>query len=99
MVFNKTFPRTIKGKNFPVWEEIELTEKEEKQEEVKCRFENIFLMKECIDDAKSIIRSKDLRRYQTNLVNIAISLFRKRASYSVHYKESKAKEKFDKKFK
>lgn len=97
MSFSKSFPRTSKTSSYPQWEEIFLTEEEERKEEEKCRKENIELMKECIDDAKSIIKEKGLKDYQTDLIHITISLFEKRASHSVYWKESKAKEKFDEK--
>ena len=66
---------------------------------MKARQENINLMKECIDDTKSIFKNKDLKQYQSDLINIAIALFEKRASHSVYWKEAKCKEKFDEKFK
>lgn len=96
MPFSKTFPRTVKGSPYPRWEEIYISETEEREEESKSRFENIRLMKECIEDAKGIIDYHNLKRYQTDLISIAISLFEKRASHSIYWKESKAKEKFDK---
>lgn len=99
MSFSKSFPRTSKTSSYPQWEEIFLTEEEEKIEEEKCRSENDKLMKECINDAKNIIKEKDLKDYQTVLIRIAIALFEKRASHSVYWKESKAKEKFDEKIK
>ena len=95
MTFSKTFPRTVKGSNFPRWEEVSLTEEEELLEGQKARIQNISLMKKCIDDAKMIFEDKDLKRYQTDLVRTAISLFEKLASHSVYWKERKAKEKFD----
>lgn len=95
MPFSKSFPKTVPGSTYPQWEEVFLTETEEKEQETKCRDENITLMKECINDAKKIIEDKSLKDYQTDIVNIAISLFEKRASHSVYHKESKAKEKFD----
>jgi hypothetical protein len=98
MPFSKTFPRQVKGSNYPVWEEIFLTEDEEEAQDSLCRTENIRIMNECIDDAKDIVEKNNLKRFQTDMVNIAISLFHKRASYAIHYKENKAKEKFDKKF-
>ena len=69
---------------------------EETEQEVRTRKENINLMKECITDAKEIIENKGLKDYQTDVINMAISLFEKRASHVVYYKEEKAKEKFDK---
>jgi len=95
MAFSKSFPKTIEGSSYPQWEEVFLTEEEEREEERKCREENIKLMKECIDDAKKIILEKNMKEYQTDIINMAISLFEKRASHSVYWKESKAKEKFD----
>ena len=96
MAFSKSFPRTIKGSNYPRWEEVFITEDEEKLEEVKCRKENLNLIEECITDAKAIIQKQKLKPFQSDLVRIAISLFEKRASHAIYWKESKAKEKFDK---
>ena len=95
MPFSKSFPRTIKGSNYPRWEEIFISEDEETAEEQKARVENIKLMKECIADAKKIFEEEELKRYQTDLIRTAISLFEKRASHEVYWKERKAKEKFD----
>lgn len=96
MAFSKSFPKTVEGSTYPRWEEVFLTEEEEREEERKCREENIKIMRECVDDAKKIIQEKNMKEYQTDIVNMAISLFEKRASHSVYWKESKAKEKFDK---
>ena len=96
MAFSKSFPKTVEGSSYPQWEEVFLTEEEEREEERKCREENIKIMKECVDDAKKIIQEKNMKEYQTDVVTMAISLFEKRASHSVYWKESKAKGKFDK---
>jgi hypothetical protein len=96
MTFSKSFPRTLKGSNYPRWDEVFLTDDEEKLEEVKCRQENLRLMDECINDAKVIIAKQSLKPFQSDLIRIAISLFDKRASHAVYWKENKAKEKFDK---
>lgn len=98
MPFSKSFPKQSKTSTYPQWEEITLAEPEEKAEEQKARAENIKLMKECIDDAKSIMKEKGLKDYQTDIIHMAIALFEKRASHSIYWKESKAKEKFDKMF-
>ena len=98
MPFSKSFPRTLKTSSYPRWEEIFLSDKEEALEEQKCRTENIALIKECIEDTKRIFAEKDLKKYQTDLIRLAIALFEKRASHSVYLKERKAKEKFDEKF-
>ena len=99
MVFSKSFPHTTDKSVYPKWEEIVLTDVEEKEQEVKARKDNIGKMLECIEDAKTIIEAKSLKPYQTDMINIALALFDKRGSHEVYYKENKAKEKFDEKFK
>lgn len=99
MPFSKSFPRHSKTSTYPQWEEVTLTDAEEKLEEDKARAENIRLMKECIEDARDIMKEKGLKDYQTDIIHMAISLFEKRASHSIYWKESKAKEKFDGMFK
>ncbi|MBN2459519.1 hypothetical protein JXB28_04515 [Candidatus Woesearchaeota archaeon] len=96
MAFSKAFAKTTDKSVYPKWVEVFLSEEEEKEEEKKCREENIRLMKECISDAKKIFSSEKLKGYETSVMSIAIALFEKRASHSVYWKESKAKEKFDK---
>ena len=97
MAYSKSFPKTIDGSNYPKWEEVFLNEKEESLIDKKAKQENIELMKECIIDAKKIISESNLKEYQTDIINMAIALFEKRASHSVYHKETFAKEKFDKK--
>jgi hypothetical protein len=98
MGFSKTFPRNVKGSSYPRWEEIFLTDAEESEVDAGARQENLLLMRECIKDAEKLISELGLRRYQTNLLQVAIALFEKRASHTVYHKENKAKEKFDKLF-
>lgn len=93
MPFSKSFPRT-KDK-FPVWEEVFLTDDEERAIEKKAEEENIELMKKCIDKAKKILQDKGLKDYQTDLIHVAVALYRNIASHQVYHKEAKAKEKFD----
>jgi hypothetical protein len=90
MVFSKSFPRTVKGSSYPIWEEISLTNEEEKQIEERARSENIEIMKRCIGDAKEI--------NEKNKVKLAKTLFTKLASHVAYFKEEKCKEKFDRKF-
>ena len=52
-------------------------------------------MKECVSDAKKIFSEQKLKDYQTDVIRIAVALFEKRASHTVYWKESKAKDKFD----
>ena len=54
--------------------------------------------KECIEDAKSLIKEKGLKDYQTDILSTAVALFEKRASHSIYWKESSSKEKFDEMF-
>jgi hypothetical protein len=98
MVFYKTFPRTTEKSQYPTWEEIALNDAEEKEQEAIARAENIDTLKQCIDDAKAIIQEKQLKPFQTDMIHLAISLFEKKSSHVVYYKENKAKEKFDQKF-
>jgi len=98
MPFSKSFPKTSKTSNYPQWEEVSLTEQEEKAVEKKSKEENIKLFKECIDEAKSILIEKGLNESQTDIIKVAISLFEKRSSHEVYWKENKAKEKFDEMF-
>lgn len=95
MAFSKSFPKTTEKTVYPKWEEVFLTEEEEKEQEKLSRDENFELMKECIDDARNIFEQKQLKSFQTDIVNTAIALFEKRASHTIFYKERKAKEKFD----
>lgn len=93
MSFSKSFPRNISG--VTSWEEITLSESEEKEVEQRSRFHNMRLFSECLGDAKKIMEEKQLKDFQTDQVHIAIALFEKRASHTVFEKEAKAKEKFD----
>ena len=92
MVFSKSFPKT-KDK-YPVWEEVFLSDEEEKEVEGAAKKENIKLMKGCIDEAKKIFEEQKLKPYQSDIIRVAISLFEKQSSHQVYWKENKAHEKF-----
>ncbi len=96
MGFSKTFPRQIPGSNFPIWEEVTLSDEEETAVEDECRRENIRLLTECISDAKSVAIRYGINTDE-NAASLAIALFEKRASHAVYWKEGMAKEKFDSK--
>lgn len=98
MAFSKSFAKTTDKSIYPKWVEVFLTEEEELEEERKCREENIRIMRECIADARKIFASEKMKGYETSIISMAIALFEKRASHSVYWKESKAKEKFDKEY-
>jgi len=99
MAFFKTFPRTLKGSSYPIWEEVTLSDEEERKAETEAKEENISLIKECIDEAKKILAEKGFKFYQSDVVNLAIAIYDKIASHQIYYKENKAKEKFDEIFK
>lgn len=96
MAFSKSFPRI--EKNYTVWEEIELTEEEEKEQERASQEENVKLMEECLEQAKKIIEEKGMKPFQSDVVSMGIALFEKISSHQVYWKEKKAKEKFEEKF-
>jgi hypothetical protein len=98
MAFSKTFPRTIKGSPYARWVEIGLTEEEEKEEEERAIQENLSVMRGSLLGAERLVKELGLKKYQNDLVSIAIALFEKRASHSIYYKENRAKMKFDKLF-
>ena len=95
MPFSKSFPKQSKTSAYPQWEEITLTEEEEKAVEQKSRQENINLFKQCIEDAKYLLIGKGLNESDSGIIGVAIALFEKRASHEIHWKENRAKEKFD----
>ena len=78
----------------PVWREIDLSHEEEFNEEQKARREYATLMKVCVDDAKRILEEKGMPEYQSDVVNIALTLFRKRASHVTYLKDNKCRDKF-----
>jgi len=96
MAFSKSFPRTVQGTNYPLWEEIFLTLEEEKAVEEKCRKENFILMDECLKEAKMLAIKHGINTDEIQS-RLAVALFEKRASHVVFWKESEAKEKFDQK--
>ena len=93
MSFSKKFPRTIKSNTYPEWVEITLSEEEERLEEEKAQKENIRLFRQCIEDAKLITQTEGLK--EEDMISLATTLFEKRASHVVYWKERKCKEKFD----
>jgi len=96
MPFSKSFPKTLPGTSYPVWEEIFLTEEEEKQVEDDCKKINFQLLDECLQDAKMLAIKNGINE-DHNVTRLAVVLFEKRSSHVVFWKESKAKEKFENK--
>jgi len=94
MPFSKAFPKRSEKAVYPRWEDVALSDEEEKLVEEAARVENINFMKECIDDAMKLFDEKNLKKYQTDMIRLAIALFEKRASHSVYHKERKARDKF-----
>jgi len=94
MSFSKTFPKTIAGSNYPLWEEVFLTEEEEKEAEVECKQENFRLLDDALRQVKALA-IKHAINTEENVTKLAVALFEKQASHMVFWKESRAKEKFE----
>lgn len=94
MAFSKTFPKTVPGSNYPQWEEVFLTEEEEKLVEEDCRKKNLIILDECLQEAK-MLAIKNRMNEEAHVVKLAIALFEKRASHLIFWKEMRAKEKFE----
>ncbi|MFP4656303.1 MAG: hypothetical protein ACLFNK_01870 [Candidatus Woesearchaeota archaeon] len=94
MAFSKSFPKNVEGKNYPEWIDVYLSEREEKFLEEQVRQQNIVLMKQSMNDARAIAESSNLK--DGNVISrMAVALFEKIASHSVHAKERRCKDKFD----
>ncbi len=94
MVFSKCFPREVDGSNYPKWEEIFLSAQEEREREQVARQENLFLIRQCIADARNVLKDEKMMDMQSHVLSVAMSLFKKRSSHAVFYKEEKCKDKF-----
>jgi len=95
MAFSKSFPKT--GEKYPTWEEVFLSEEEEREIERKAKEFNKKLMGECVRDAKEIVINSGLENFHDVIIKVAIALFEKRASHEVYWKERLCKDKFDSK--
>lgn len=94
MAYTKSFPTEgLNGQ--PKWQEMVLTDQEERQEEQKARASNMMLLRQCIADSKNLVEQEGLRAYQTDVVRVALNLFQKRASHEVFWKERRCRAKFD----
>jgi len=78
----------------PKWEEIFLSAQEEREREQVARQENLFLIRQCIADARNVLKDEKMMDMQSHVLSVAMSLFKKRSSHAVFYKEEKCKEKF-----
>jgi hypothetical protein len=90
----KSFPKD--ESNRTTWQEVMLTPAEERGEEERARTENLSLLKQCLEDAAGIMKAKSLQPYQSDLVLMAVTLFGKRASHAVYWKDEKCRDKFEK---
>ena len=97
-MFCKTFPKTVPGSNYPSWEEITISDEEERQIEEECRRENFKILDEALRQAKALAIKHEVNS-EDNVARLAIALFEKQASHEVFWKENKAREKFDEMFK
>lgn len=96
MTFSKNFPRNIPGSNFPVWEEVVLSDEEERRIEQECDRYNQMLLNKCLKQAKSLAIENGINT-EENVASLSIALFEKLSSHVIFWKESYAKEKFDNK--
>ena len=94
MPFSKTFPKTIPGSNYPVWEEVYLTQQEEHDVEEQCRRENYQLLDLCLQQAKALAIKHSINEDSIR-ATLAVALFEKQASHVIFHKENRAKEKWD----
>ncbi|MBI2019291.1 hypothetical protein HYS95_01310 [Candidatus Daviesbacteria bacterium] len=94
MAFSKAFPRQVSGSSSPVWEEVLLSEEEEKEAEEKCQRENFCLLDASLQEAKALAIKHGINS-GANVTRMAIALFEKKASHQVFWKEKMAKEKFE----
>ncbi len=96
MAFSRRFPRDIKGSNYPLWEEVYLSAEEEERVDKEQRQQNLALFRECIADARSLLAVESQGPVsESDVLRVACTLFDKRASHLVYWKEQRAKEKFD----
>ncbi len=92
MAFSKRFPKDVPGSNYPVWREISLTEQEEEEIERQCREHNLSLLDESLSEAKALAIKHGINT-EESVAALAVTLFEKRASHAVFWKELRAKEK------
>lgn len=95
MAFSKSFPRQVKGSNYTEWVDVYLSEKEEKFIEDEVRQKNIVIMKQCLRDARSVLSSEKVEFDESNIIELARTMFEKLASHTVYAKERRCKDKFD----
>ncbi|MBW2964305.1 hypothetical protein KY363_02495 [Candidatus Woesearchaeota archaeon] len=93
MVFSKSFPRETQDGSTR-WEEMFLSAQEEREREQVARQENLFLIRQCIADARNVLKDEKMMDMQSHVLSIAMALFKKRSSHAVFYKEELCKEKF-----
>ena len=94
MAFSKSFAKRSDKSVYPRWDDVYLSEGEEREAESLARKENLRLLKECIADARKILKDENMKGFETSIVSLAVALFDKRASHHVYWKENKALEKF-----
>lgn len=94
MTYTKSFPKEVNKPAYTKWEEIELSVDEEKEVEELARKRNLAILDRCIKDAKLLIKNNKLKNYQTDIINIARTLFDKQSINTIFLKEEKARKKF-----
>ena len=69
-----------------LYEDIFLSAMEEREQEQVARQEHLYLIRQCLADARNVIKDEKLMDMQSHVLSIALALFKKRASHSIEYK-------------
>lgn len=64
---------------------MELTALEIREKEQVARQENLFLMRQCLADARNIINDEKMMDMQSHVISLAETLFNKRARNTADY--------------
>lgn len=76
---------------------MELTAQEERETEQVCRQENLYLLRQCLADARNIMKDEKLMDMQNHTIQMAIALFEKRAENIAEHKQQKIQQKIQRK--
>ena len=79
-------------------ERVFLSAQEEREREQVCRRENLILLRQCIGDARNIIRSEKLMDMQSHVLSLASTLFNMRARHIREYLDEYCTQKHNRQF-
>jgi hypothetical protein len=95
VVYSRSYPRQDES-GAPRWVEIFLSAQEEREREQIARQENLYLVRQCLSDARNVIKSEQLMDMQSHVLSIALALFKTRAQHASEYKDELCRQKFEK---